>query len=145
MIAGYNSFDVVDANDNSDDITSYIYSIEASTTFGPAYLKGNYWAGKNVGNFGCLTATDSSADLDANGDISDTDSFGYQAVIGFKVNDMLTLDKDEARSYYAQAVITLAKGVILVPEVGMYDNMEDDTGIDEGKRSYYGAKWQINF
>jgi hypothetical protein len=160
LMAGYNTFDVVDPEDNSEDITSYVYGIEAGANFGPAYLKGTYWGGKNVGNYGVYTDSDSFADF-SGGDISDTDTFGYQLVIGFKVSDMLALeagygfvsseddidghDKDEARSYYGQATITLAKGVMLIPEIGLYDSMDSDTGADQGKVTYYGAKWQINF
>ena len=44
-----------------------------------------------------------------------------------------------------QALITMAPGVYLCPEVGYIDYMDNFAGNDEGYRWYAGAKWQIDF
>jgi hypothetical protein len=47
------------------------------------------------------------------------------------------------QTYYVQSTITLAPGVFITPEIGMFDGKEDGAGNFE--TMYYGAKWQINF
>ncbi len=80
---------------------------------------------------------------------------------GYKLSDMLTFEagygylqheldqkgarKDDNQAYYLQAAISLAKGVVIVPEIGVIDYMKDAGGNDEGKLTYFGAKWQIDF
>jgi len=61
-------------------------------------------------------------------------------------------DKDEAMSYYINMPITLAPGVSITPEFGVEDYMkdggsvaDDEAAADEGKDTYFGAKWMINF
>jgi hypothetical protein len=44
-----------------------------------------------------------------------------------------------------QAMITLAPGVYLCPEIGYIDYMDNRAGDDEGYKWYAGAKWQIDF
>ena len=46
---------------------------------------------------------------------------------------------------YLQAMITMAPGVFLCPEVGYYDYMDNVAGHDQGNQWYAGAKWQIDF
>jgi hypothetical protein len=56
--------------------------------------------------------------------------------------------------YYLQAVITLAKGVYIIPEIGYRDFGKDKfdkpfyivaPDVDNGSLFYAGAKWQIDF
>jgi hypothetical protein len=51
--------------------------------------------------------------------------------------------KDGSWIVYAQALITMAPGVYVIPEVGYYDYMDDVAGNDQGWQWYAGAKWQI--
>ena len=60
-------------------------------------------------------------------------------------DDVSGADTDEARAYYLQARIQLAKNVWVTPEIGKLDFMEDSAGKDEGDVTYYGAQWKINF
>ncbi len=46
---------------------------------------------------------------------------------------------------YVQALVTMAPGVYLCPEIGYIDYMDNSAGNDEGYRWYAGAKWQIDF
>jgi hypothetical protein len=54
-------------------------------------------------------------------------------------------EKDDTSSYYVQATVNLAKGVFIVPEIGVVDYGKDSYDNDQGKLTYYGLKWQINF
>jgi len=89
--------------------------------------------------------------------VQDVDAIGYSLVAGYTVNDMFGLEagfgyqeteldipgttKDEVNVYYLQAPITMAPGVVIVPEVGVVDYKE----ATQTKTTYFGAKWQINF
>ncbi len=53
--------------------------------------------------------------------------------------------KDEAWVAYLQALITMAPGVYLAPEVGYIDYMDGVNGDSQGYQWYVGAKWQIDF
>ena len=148
------------------DVTSYIIGADVGFNFGPAYVKvaGSY--GQNWGNarwsdlvYGDVTS--STGQFDGDDDVDDSDNYQFAGVVGMKISDMLSVeggagyrmadsdapgfDEDEAWSAYAQAVIALAPGVYIVPEVGYYDFMDDAAGDDEGDQFYLGAKWQIDF
>jgi hypothetical protein len=162
VAGGYQTYDVVTAADKSDDVTAYMVAIGASYNMGPLYIGADYWMGQNTGNIGQATfgyAPDISASADADG-VLDNDSYGFLAVVGFTLSDMLyfeggfgyasgdldgAAEKDETQGYYVQAQISLAKGVLLVPEIGYYDLKDDAKGADQGDVTYYGLKWQISF
>jgi hypothetical protein len=162
VAGGYQAYDVVNALDQDDDVSAYMVAIGASYNMGPLYIGADYWMGQNTGNIGQATfgfAPNISASADADG-VLDNDSYGFLAVVGFKLSDMLNFEggygfasgdldgaaeKDETSGYYVQAQISLAKGVLLVPEIGHYDLKEDFAGNDQGDVTYYGLKWQISF
>lgn len=95
------------------------------------------------------------------GSVEDTNPYSGVFVVNFKATNMLSVgvgagyvnnesdvagvEDDDGLSYYGNAVITLAPGFFIVPEVGVFDFRDDSTGVDEGKLTYVGAKWQINF
>lgn len=165
--AGYNTYDEVNtANDREYDIDSWVVALGLKYSMGPAYFRGNIWVGENPTDYGLWVNGDGNASYDAALDvIVDNESVGWVAVVGFKMNDMLSFEagygalehelddnavattEDETQSYYIQAVISPAKGVFIIPELGVLDN-EDGPGAapdPEGKTTYFGAKWQINF
>jgi len=161
VCGGYNSFDLVDATNHSESLNSWIVAVGARMDFGPAYIGGDVFTGRNLGNYGMYVAGDQTPSLNARGKIQDNKGMGALAVIGFKVNDMFGLeagygyiqgdpdisglDKDETTAYYVQATINLAKGVFITPELGKFDYKEDINNNDQGDFTYFGAKWQINF
>jgi hypothetical protein len=102
----------------------------------------------------------------SNGNLEDASGYGCALVLGFKATEALLLEagigyiksevdaasgttlKDDTVSYYVNAVVTLANGVYIVPEIGIFDYGDFENGsttIKEGKRLYYGAKFQIDF
>ena len=85
---------------------------------------------------------------------------GFEASAGYQMTDKVALgagighvknsnDKagaaDEIWAVYAQAVLNLAPGVQIIPEVGQIDLQNDKQNTEEGDAFYAGAKWEINF
>jgi hypothetical protein len=166
FLGGYNQYDTVDAiTDNSYSITSWIAGAGIAFASGPFYVNGNVYWGQNLGPFGMWQEAAYDDPIFDGFEYQDAKTLGYLGVIGFKVSDTLCFEggyahirseadifgitaEDTAQSYYVQAVITIAKGFFIVPEVGVFDNMDVDVGpitFDEGKETYFGLKWQINF
>jgi hypothetical protein len=157
-------------DEEEEDITSWFIYLGGKYSAGPFTFGGNVWKSQNPGNMSMGFGTPGQPDTGGSpgedfaqfddGDVEDTDGFGYLLVGAFSPNDMITLeagwgatnydndafdDDDDTVAYYVQARIMLAKGVWLVPEIGKFDYKEGIDGEDEGDLTYYGAKWQINF
>ena len=162
----------------SDSVNSYMFGAGADLNFGPFFVKPQVSWYKNGASAGWLSTnlglgnpinpvTGNSISqlpfIAADGTIIDQDSIMAMLAIGFKPTESLGLEagggylrtKDDNNNensymeYYLQAVITMAKGVYLVPEVGYRDygdlelrNVPDQ---DLGSLWYAGAKWQIDF
>ncbi len=163
---GWSTFEVVVANDREYDVTCYIYGVAGVANVGPVTLKAMIWSGQNVDFYGLSNnpEVDFTPDYEA-GDIRDNNGYGGVASIGVKINDVIGVEagygyvtgeddpvgknnNDEAWAVYLQAPITLAQGVMVVPEIGHYDYETDGTvgnDADQGHESYFGAKWQIAF
>ena len=171
VMGGFQYFEIEDVtspdtgNDEDIDVTSYIVGGDVALNFGPAYIKGaisygNNWADA-AWDIAGLSTGGSFATYDGDDDIDDCTSYQGVLVGGFKFTDQMTFeagvgyrnddsdrpgaDEDEVMTVYGQAVISLAPGVWLVPEVGYIDFMEDNVGDNEGDQIYVGAKWQIDF
>ena len=52
---------------------------------------------------------------------------------------------DGVAAYYLQAVIRLAKGFSITPEIGKIDFRETSTGADGGDQVYGAIQWRIDF
>jgi len=160
LCGGYNTFKLVNATDHEESLTSYVLALGVRLAFGPGYVNADVFTGKNVGNYGLWIEGQHTA-TGTQSNIEDVKTIGALGVVGYKVNDMLTLEagcgytaadsddssleKDKTQAYYVQAVISPAKGVYIIPEIGKYDYKDDTSGADEGTKTYFGAKWQINF
>jgi hypothetical protein len=171
---GFNYFQISDTSatraagtlDDNADIVSYVGGLNVKANLGAFYLtlEGTYgqnWSNANWKN-GYNDVTASQATLkNANGGTNDAVSYMLGGVAGMQLTEHLKVelgagyrnddpdtpgsDNDDFWQGYAQAVITLAPGVYLVPEVGYQDFMDDASGEDEGYDWYAGAKWQIDF
>ena len=164
LAGGYNTYENTLAA-ASYDIDAYVLAVGASAQFGMFSLGANVYTGQNSGQLlwtdvnGAAVAT-SGLPVITGTQVRDNDVLGYVIVATAKVNDMFSVEfgyagiqteldavpggiavKDDASSYYAQAVITLAPGVSVIPEVGVIDYDE----IGQSQTTYFGAKWQINF
>ena len=156
LAGGYQSYEI-----GGLDVDSWVVAAGGAANFGPAYIQGNVYIGENAGNLmgvsvdGDNAWDDGFAVYDAvNNKIEDNDNLGFVLSAGFKANDMFAFEigygwaetdvanvEDEVATYYVQSSITLAPGVFITPEIGMFDG--DESGDEE--TLYYGAKWQINF
>jgi hypothetical protein len=172
LMGGYQYYSISDVNSitnpgstNDVSVTSYIVGGDAGFNFGPAYVKGTVSYGQNwddaAWNLGGNHNQGSPAVWDGDDSTKDTTSWMASLVAGLKVSDMLTFeagfgyreDNPDANGYekskpwavYGQAVIALAPGVYVIPEVGYFDGDKDFTGADATSTFYLGGKWQINF
>jgi hypothetical protein len=156
------------------DVTSWVFGGDAGITFGALYLKAAASYAQNADQAGWLSPAGGigiqTADgfWDGDDDMDDTDFLQLALVGGFKLSDMVTfevgggwtdIDTDASGfqdvnpwNIYGQAVIQLAPGVWIIPEVGYTDNDvsvdEDEFGPNDddlGSQFYIGAKWQIDF
>jgi hypothetical protein len=163
LFGGWSAFEAVDINDREYDVTCYLYGVAGVANVGPVTLKAMIWQGQNVDLYGLsyTQEVDFEPDYEA-GDVRDNNGYGGVASIGVKINDVIGIEagygyvsgeddrvgknhNDEAWAAYLQAPITLAQGVMIVPEIGHYDYEENDANEDQGHESYFGAKWQISF
>jgi len=154
-----------DAADIDKTINSYAAGIGGGVTLDPFYGGATVYFGRNIVQLGMFQIDAAGAQLDvADDDIIDDDDMGWALVAGVNIQkitveagyghvqselDISGADKDEAQAYYLQAVIPLLEknGIKLtvVPEIGVLDFMDDAAGIDQGKETYGGAKWQCDF
>jgi hypothetical protein len=149
------------------DVYSYVFGLTAKLNVGAFYLAadgawGQNWNNANWKNGSYNAASSSSAALNNSGDdIKDATSYMLGLTLGFSATDRLKFEagfgyrnddpgmpgsqNDDFWQAYVQAVLTLAPGVYIVPEIGYQDFMDDASGKDEGYQWYAGAKWQIDF
>jgi hypothetical protein len=158
---GYNTFDAVGVDDSDESIDSYILALSAKYSAGPFSLMGDVYTGQNIGDYGIWTAGVATAGYDAvQDDVLDNDAFGFLICAAFSANENLrfeagygmaefdqddSINEDDVSSYYVNAKITFAKGVFIVPEIGVIDYGDDMFDADEGDTTYYGLQWQIRF
>ena len=171
LFGGWNAYEIVNSSNKEYDVICFVHGLSGVVNVGPVTLKAMVWGGQNVDLYGLSYSqeVDLMPDYDATGDdIRDNKGFGGVASIGVKINDVVGVEagygyvvgkdddvgkdhNDEAWAAYLQAPITLAQGVMIVPEIGYYDYKDNGTGPanvdgdDEGYESYFGAKWQIAF
>lgn len=165
--AGYQTYDIYSAANQTgsdDSVDSYIGSLTAGVTFGPATFSGNIFAGQNAGTFALIGVSDGAflaggraKYLSATNTVVDNDVLGYALVATYKATDMFTFEagfgtvktefdeagstKDDVIQYYVQSVITLAPGVTITPEIGVVDFKQEG----QCENTYIAAKWQLNF
>jgi hypothetical protein len=183
LMGGWQSYEERNpATDKTYDIDSWEVALGVKTSFGPLYINGVVTTGQNEAQYGNeWQVGNSSAYYDAGTDqIIDNETTGFNIIAGVKVNDMVTIEagygwleheldmistyvgpnamEDDTETIYIQAVITLAKGVTITPEIGKIDWGENRisgnaagtgawgaAGGDEGDMVYYGAQWRIQF
>jgi hypothetical protein len=162
--AGYNSF-IIESNFGRDEtFNSGILGVNFGVTPGPFYFKSTIFYAMNpleygLSELGSGVAVNVAIDTAGNITVDDVKSWGVLGVVGFAINDMLALEagwgmteyeldvshssSSTDMSYYANAVINLAPGFFVVPEIGFIDR--EDQLTNDNDTFYFGAKWQINF
>lgn len=168
IFGGAGSYDVESSVRGIDKtVTSYAVGAGGGIKLDPAYAKAMVWMARNGRQMSLHQANAAGATFDLDTfSLIDDDDFGWALVTGVKLGkitveagygfvssekDISGADKDEARNYYIQTQIPIAQNVLktasllIVPEAGVFDYMEDANGNDQGKVTYVGAKWQVNF
>ena len=131
------------------DVTSWTVNVVFTYSPGAWYVKTAAYYMVNGADAGWL----GGANATANGTtgIYDVNSWGALITAGFVFNPMFRVEagygywthdsedpaiteNDPAQFYYIQVPITLAKGVFIIPEVGIADNMKSNAGADQGDR-----------
>lgn len=160
---GWNSVDYFNAADNAKSVTSMVGQVMVKYSGGPFMVGGSFLYGSNLGNYGWNVGPVGEARAIWSGtELKDTTTMGFTLIAGFTFSDMVGIEAgygylvnsydaaissndDPAQAFYLQVPLTLADGVFIIPEVGIYDYMEDAAKAKEGSITYIGAKFQINF
>jgi hypothetical protein len=167
VFGGFNSYKVKYAStSNSFDktVSAYALGVNGGVTINPVYANAMVWMARNGKQLGLNQANAAGALIDATGDITNDKDMGFALVAGVNIQkitveagygyvqselDTSGAKKDDAQSYYINAVIPIAEGngakLTVVPEIGVIDYMKDASGNDEGSATYFGAKWQLDF
>jgi hypothetical protein len=184
LVGGYGSFDVKStATDQSESIDTYVLGLDGTYGMGPFYLRGKFYYGQNLAalgtqapssnsNFGFLPAVYQNA-AGAVG-VEDVENWGWFGVIGFKFNDMISLEagygerhakmddplvsgftnEDTHRGWTVFMPISITPAFVITPEILYADYDELSTvgpdgltrgTVDRGKAMAFGIYWRIDF
>jgi len=165
--AGYNTVDMTNpATDQSVSVDSYVVGAAGKVNFGPLGVKANIFIAQNAGDYGRLRRATFDTAVVNGTDTEDATTWGGQIIAGFKMSDMFAFEagysydhneldvtpgvtgENDPSHWYVNATITLAPGVYIIPEIGMFDFGDAEVGgvsTDLGDCTYYGAEWKINF
>jgi hypothetical protein len=167
VMGGYQQFSEVDlATDKDYDVESWVFGAGWKSNFGPLYFNGTVHIAQNSGAYQLeWQQANGNPVFDTDTDeIVDNESWGFNAAAGWTFNDMFGIEigygyieceldgdpvglsnDEDTQVYYINATINVAKGFTITPEVGICDWGDNFAGQDEGKTTYYGARWQITF
>jgi hypothetical protein len=169
---GINYFTIDNANSatltDEIDVLSYVLGGVAKANIGAFYIIGEGAWGQNWRNARWSSGGNNQSSIAASASVKDGDdtydatswllggviglnftpTIKFEIGGGYREDDSDLPGADEVAGWmaYAQATLTLAPGVFLVPEVGFNDygnGLDDDDCF--GHLWYVGAKWQIDF
>ena len=157
---GYASYNA-DSATESYSVDAYFVGASAYFNFGPMYANVEGHISQNGTNYGLNYAPIDGGANFANGEVKNNDGLGYLVAVGYKINDMLTVEAgysyvegeddapgvtaDDASWMYVMMPITVAPGVTISPEIGKIDEGKNSANQDEGDTTYFGATWKIAF
>ena len=169
FIAGYQTFDI-EGPGFDESVDSYVLGVRGKFNFGPAYLGLGVSYRQNPGPYDVWQGTANGATsmvnpIFENGSLRDAESIGVVAALGYKVNDMLSLEasysklmsevdtaldnEDDLQVFALQAKFTVAPGVYIIPEFVFQDNedriVNGGDAEDQGDTPIFGVFWRINF
>jgi len=171
FIGGWQTYEIEDYNHgtgagsgNTEDVNSYVLGFRGKFNFGPGYAGVGLTYRVNGNNYGAWTVSTHESPIFQGNDLKDASAFGAVAALGWKINDMITLEasyamlntevdtdldnEDDSQAYGLIAQITLAPGVYVIPEI-IYDDRKDviDNGVttEQGDRTIFGVFWRIDF
>ena len=168
FIGGYQNYEIENTTTKAtEDITSYVLAARGKANFGPLYAGLSLTWRQNGGNYGAWTVSSKETAVFEPGtttNLKDSDAFGVVAALGWKINDMFTLEasyanlttsqdtaannEDDATAFGFIAKIDVAPGVRIQPELVFQDNKDKTdfgTNVDQGDTTVVGVWWMINF
>lgn len=148
-------------NTSSFEVTSSVIFVGVGIDFKSGYLKGNAFIGRPLDTLTNRLYNTNTTDSIKN-QVLNTDALGFEASAGYKLNEKIALgagfgrmnDKsketeqaEEVYAVYAQAVLAIAPGINVKPEVGKIERITEEPVSEETRdESFYaGAIWEINF
>ncbi|MCA1933049.1 MAG: porin [Calditerrivibrio sp.] len=152
--AGYQTYKYDNATSDKT-VNAYVAGLGVTAAFSPVTLNAVGWFGRNTGEYGVSKGGSYDVLHDKN-----SSDFGVAAEVGFEATKNLifnvgygyqrtdidsAMKADAQQSYYANAIITIAKGFYITPEISVLDYMKNSSGNKEGKVFYYGAQFKANF
>ncbi len=142
------------------EIKSSVIFIGAGLDFNAIHLKGKAFVGRPLETFSDKLHGANRSEYMENGGV-DTDVRGFEASAGYQLSNVIALaagfgkitDKnkeidqsEEVYAVYAQAILAIAPGVQVKPEVGQVERIKEELETEETDQSFYaGAIWEINF
>lgn len=154
-----------DADASFDGSSSLIF-IGVGLDFKSGYLKGNAFIGRPLDTLTNRLYNTKTSDSIKNRGL-DTDALGFEASAGYKLNEKIALgagfgrmnDKnieteqtEKVYAVYAQAILAIAPGINMIPEVGQIERIKEeliseamDASETRDESFYAGARWEINF
>jgi hypothetical protein len=165
FVGGYQTYEIENtAKSSTENINSYVLAARGLFNFGPAYANLHLTYRQNGKNYGVKTVSSTESAVFQGNDLKDAKGWGVVAALGWKVNDMFTLEasygglsteqdtdlnnEDDAAVYAALAKITMAPGVYIIPELIYQDNKDktiDGVNTDQGDATIFGVFWRIDF
>ncbi|OVE73569.1 hypothetical protein BVX93_01345 [bacterium B13(2017)] len=143
-----------------DSVNSHVIGFGTGANIGALTISGSVYSAQNIRQFPLSTTGAGDAVVTASG-IEDSSTLSMFAIIAFKINDKIKCEfgtghvahksdvsgtkKDKTFAYYFNTCITPHDRIFIIPELGLIDYKDDSAGISEGKKTYGGIKWQINF
>jgi len=171
FVGGWQTYEVEDYNQAAntgskatEDVTSYVLGVKGKANFGPAYAGLALSYRVNGNNYGAWTVSAHESPIFQGNDLKDATAFGLEAALGYKINDMFTLEgsyamlnsevdttldnEDDVQVWGVLAKITMAPGVYIIPEFIFQDNKDvKNNGVttEQGDATIFGVFWMINF
>jgi hypothetical protein len=171
FMGGWQTYEIEDYNQAAntgskatEDVTSYVLGVRGHANFGPAYAGLALTYRVNGNNYGAWTVSAHESPIFEGNDLKDATAFGAVAALGWKVNDMFTLEgsyallnsevdtaldnEDDATVWGLMAKITMAPGVYIIPELIFQDNKDVKTNgvaTEQGDATIFGVFWRIDF
>jgi len=141
-------------------VIAYVFATTFKLNLNKLIVKGQVNYGQNMADYGIMTSTIANADWDgAKEEIINATTLGGYLQLCYKLgNNKIKVgggyittsadylnDADAGMSVFLQGNFGLHKNVSLIPEVGLFNNMEDGNGNKEGSEIYFGTKLQMDF
>jgi hypothetical protein len=171
FMGGWQTYEIEDYNQAAntgskatEDVTSYVLGVRGKANFGPAYAGLGLTYRVNGNNYGAWTVSAHESPIFQGNDLKDATAWGLVAALGYKINDMFTLEgsyamlnsevdtsadnEDDMVTYGVIAKITMAPGVYIIPEIIYQDNKDVKTNgvaTEQGDATIFGVFWRIDF